>query len=196
VDAERGRAGIRALQVGKLAASGAVIGAMLAVAVGTAPRGGLSSARANGSYQDPQKLTEMGLHFLPQPAPGVLPSEQRAISAGAAIAAATTYASVPGHPGQLLPNVNVVAEFGYFSNHYYGQRLPSGAIQPFIQNRPAWVMSFAGPGLNLWPRGCGVECEKFSPEHMKQSLLSSGEHEGSVVIDAVSGQYLELLMYR
>ena len=44
MDAERGRAGIRALQLGKLAASGAVIGAMLAVAVETGPRGGLSSA--------------------------------------------------------------------------------------------------------------------------------------------------------
>jgi hypothetical protein len=158
---------------GKLAASGAVISAMLAVAVGTAPRGGLSSAGAHGLYQDPQKLTEMGLRFAPQPALSALPSGERVISAGAAVAAATRYPSVPGHPGQLLPNVNVVAEFGYFSNDNYGQKLPSGALQPFIQNRPAWIVSFAGPGLTIWPHGCGVECDKFTPEQMKQYLESS-----------------------
>ena len=66
----KGSAGMR---LRKIASAAAVVGVLLAVAVGTAPHGGSSSAAANGSYQDPPKLTQMGLRFVTQPAPSVLP---------------------------------------------------------------------------------------------------------------------------
>jgi hypothetical protein len=77
----------------------------------------------------------------------------------------------------LLPNVQVSAQYGLFTDDHYGQRLASGQIQPYLQNRPAWVITFSGPGVVFYLPG---------PAGSRPAV----HHEVSVVIDAATGQYL------
>jgi hypothetical protein len=65
-----------------------------------------------------------------------------------------------------------------FTADHYGQVVRPGQIQPYLQNRPAWVITFYGPGAVLdlpGPRG---------------GSRPAAHHEVSVVIDAATGQYL------
>jgi hypothetical protein len=82
----------------------------------------------------------------------------------------------------LLPNVQISAQYGLFTDDHYGQRLASGQIQPYLQNRPAWVITFSGPGVVFYPPGP----HRRGP----RPPLSGAKHEVSVVIDAATGQYL------
>jgi hypothetical protein len=72
----------------------------------------------------------------------------------------------------LLPNVQVLAQYGLFTRARPGRRL-----WPYVQNRPAWVVTFYGPGVVLYSSG-----PISSPRRV--------HHFVGVVIDAATGQYL------
>jgi hypothetical protein len=72
----------------------------------------------------------------------------------------------------LLPNVQVSAQYALLTRARLGRQL-----WPYLQNRPAWVITFSGPGVVLSSSG-----PPGSPRRVK--------HEMSVVIDAATGQYL------
>jgi hypothetical protein len=73
--------------------------------------------------------------------------------------------------------VQVSAQYTLYSDDRYGQKLGPGKVQPYLQNRPAWVITFSGPGVVLYPTG-------------PRPPGSGVHHEVSVVIDAATGQYL------
>ena len=109
----------------------------------------------------------------------ILPNGQRGVPMDQAIRAAmdAAPAGVDHRAHRLLPNVQVSAQYSLYSDDHYGHRLASGQIQPLLQNQPAWVITFSGPGVVLYSSG-----PRGSPRRVK--------HEVSVVIDAATGQYL------
>jgi hypothetical protein len=115
-----------------------------------------------------------------------LPNGQQGVSRDQAIRAAMdhTLAGVDvAH--NLLPNVQVSAQYGLFTNDHYGQRLASGQIQPYLQNRPAWVITFSGPGVVFYGSG-----GPYRPGPRPPLRPEDAKHEVSVVINAATGQYL------
>jgi hypothetical protein len=132
---------------------------------------------------DPTTLAEAhGIDFSGQPVDEgglpALPNGQQGVSRDQAIRAAmdTGLAGVD-QEHNLLPNVQVSAHYGLFTNDHYEHRLPSGQLQLVLENRPAWVVTFSGPGVVLYSSG-----PRGSPRRVK--------HEVSVVINAATGQYL------
>ena len=139
---------------------------------------------------DPTTLADaFGIHFSVQAVdeggPPTLPNGQPGVPRDQAIRAAmdTGLAGVD-RARNLLPNVQVSAQYGLFTAKHLGQRLASGQIQPLLENRPAWVITFSGPGVVLYPIG------PYRPGPRAPLSDADAKHEVSVVIDAATGQYL------
>ncbi len=139
--------------------------------------------------QDPTTLADVyGIHFIAQVvaagAQPTLPNGQPGVPMDQAVSAAmdAAPAGVDHQARSLAPNVQVAAQFTLFSDDRYGQRLASGQVQPYLQDRPAWVVTFSGPGVQLHPHG--------------PRPAGSVHNEVSVVIDAATGQYLMGYSYR
>jgi hypothetical protein len=125
---------------------------------------------------DPTTLAEFGIQYVAQAvandAPPTLPNGQQGLPRDQAMRAAmdhTPYGVDQAH--NLLPNVQVAAQYGLFT------KVRPGQVQPYLQNRPAWVITFAGPGVVFNLPG-------------PPGSLPAVHHEVSVVIDAATGQYL------
>lgn len=157
---------------------------------------GISGARGDGiarsptaqaRSQDPAVLQRaFGIRFSQRsvirgrPA---LPDGERGLSLEEAIRVAMLNAPHGVTPsGRLLPGVEVAASFGLFSDDRYGQREPSGGISPYLQSRPAWVVTLWGPGLVDPALGPGP--------------VGRVHHEDNLVIDAATGQFLLCYTYR
>ena len=108
---------------------------------------------------DPTTLAHAyGIHFNIQAvangAPPTLPNGQQGVSRDQAIRAAMdTGLGGVDQAHNLLPNVQVSAQYGLFTADRYERVLPSGQIQLVLQNRPAWVITFFGPGVVIYPLG-------------------------------------------
>ncbi len=148
-----------------------------------------SAATTVGDPQDPAVLAAVyGIRFTAQAVVSgtvpLLPNGQQGVPMDQAISAAMDAAPAgidyEGH--RLLPDVQAAAQFGLYSNDRYGQRLPAGQVQPYLQGRPVWVVTFSGPGVQLHPHG--------------PRPAGSVHNEVSVVIDAATGQYLMGYSYR
>jgi len=125
---------------------------------------------------DPTTLAEFGIHFVTQAVDEggrpMLPNGQQGVPKDQAIRAAmdhTPYGVDQAH--NLLPNVQVSAQYGLFT------KVRPGQVQPYLQNRPAWVITFSGPGVVFNLPG-------------PPGSLPAVHHEVSVMIDAATGQYL------
>ena len=131
---------------------------------------------------DPATLADAyGIHFSVQAvaegAPPTLPNGQQGVSRDQAIRAAMdTGLGGVDQAHNLLPNVQVSAQYGLFTADRYERVLPSGEIQLVLQNRTAWVITFYGPGVVIYPSG--------------PALPGAVHHQVTVVIDAATGQYL------
>lgn len=144
---------------------------------------------AAGTNQDPAALkAAFGIRFsavsgvqngVPQ-----LPSGGRGISESEAIntAVENAPAGVNHVSGAVLPEVTVTTQYTLFSDDRFGDRSPSGALNPFLQDRPAWLVTFSGPGVQDLPSG--------------PARPGAVHHEVTVVIDAATGQYLLGYSYR
>jgi hypothetical protein len=134
---------------------------------------------------DPTTLAVRGIHFSVQAvdegASPSLPNGQQGVPRDQAIRAAmdTGLAGVD-QERNLLPNVQVSAHYGLFT-----RGSPDRPLWPNVQNLPAWIVTFSGPGVVIYgsggPRRPGPR-QPLRPEDAK--------HELSVVIDATTGQYL------
>ena len=108
---------------------------------------------------DPTTLAHAyGIHFNIQAvangAPPTLPNGQQGVSRDQAIRAAMdTGLGGVDQAHNLLPNVQVSAQYGLFTADRYERVLPSGQIQPVLQNRPTWVITFYGPNVVFPPLG-------------------------------------------
>jgi hypothetical protein len=100
---------------------------------------------------DPKTLADVyGIHFTVQAVDEggrpTLPNGLQGVSREEAIRAAMdTGLGGVDRARNLLPNVQVSAHYGLFT-----QVRP---IRLDLQNRPAWVITFSGPGVVLYPHG-------------------------------------------
>lgn len=92
--------------------------------------------------------------------------------------------SLDGTALRMLPaGVEMLAQFGRFSDDQLARKLPSGAMQPYFQDRPVWLVTFSGPGVQM-------------PDSGPKGHVHGFNHEDNVVIDAVTGAYLLSFTYR
>lgn len=96
---------------------------------------------------------------------------------------------------QLLPGVEMVVRFGYFSDDQYCKELPDGTRKYYWQNHPVWLVTFAGPGLVRLPVG-GRPPGSTDRTVWQKQLKAHAHHEDNVVIDAVTGEYMMRFSYR
>jgi hypothetical protein len=105
----------------------------------------------------------------------MLPGGRSGLSAQEAVSAAL--AQFPATTGGILnPGVQIAARYGIFSNDVYAKVTPDGTSTLMFQDRPAWIISFFGPGISIRSRGPGT----FQPHHTE-----------NVVIDAQTGEWME-----
>lgn len=158
-------------------------------AVTSARAGSQGSLGSQTSGQDPAVLARaFGIHFGPRPvangAAPTLPDGRAGVRSVDAISVAMQHApagvNYSGHT--VLAGVQVTAQYGTFSDSNYGSRLPSGELHAYYQNRPAWVVTFSGPGVMILPHGPAPK--------------GATHHEVSVVVDASTGQYMLGYSYR
>lgn len=95
--------------------------------------------------------------------------------------------SVAAQDGHLLANVQVNAQYGLYSDDRMATLLPSGQEQLLYQNRPAWVVTFAGPGVVIHPIG---QLSQHPGGATDTSASTAVHNEQSIVIDAETGAYL------
>lgn len=190
--ASLGRGRVRSLKV-RFAIAGACLG--IASGFGTLAwqhHGGTVLAQTSGGQQIDARVTHaFGIRFAwatSEQARPILPSGAMALSMDQAIAVAARN-SVAARAGTILPNVQVVARYGTFSDDQYGSRSPGGSLQPYFQNRPAWFVTFSGPGVVMLLHGP----EGFVKAH---GGTEPAHHEQTVVVDAASEQYLEAYSYQ
>lgn len=146
-------------------------------------------AAAQSTSQDPAVLkAAFGIRFTTQlvasGARPVLPGGQPGVSMDDAMRTAMTDSPAVGVAtvsGELVPDSQISAQYGTFSDEKYGRIDASGRVQPEWQNRPVWIVTFAGPGVQL-------------PSHNPR--VKAVHHELSVVLDAATGQYLMAYAYR
>ena len=133
---------------------------------------------------DPTTMADaFGIHFSVQAVDEgglpTLPNGQQGVPKDQAIRAAmdnTPYGVDAAH--NLLPNVQVAAQYGLFTRARPGRQL-----QPNMQNRPTWVITFYGPGVVVLSSG-----PPGSPRRV--------HHQVTLLIDAATGQYLMAYSYR
>lgn len=168
-----------------------VILALLAVISGALvlSHGALNRATAQVQPQDPTVLARaFGIHFNPvvgaSDSGPTLPNGSMGISKTRAIQAAVPVSAggVDYVNKTILPNVDVTAQYGLFSNDRYGHQLSPGHFVRFLQSRPVWVVTFSGPGVHILPGGPAPSGAVHS--------------ETSVVIDAATVEYLYGYSYR
>jgi hypothetical protein len=129
-------------------------------------------------------LAEFGIHFVAQAVANgalpTLPNGQQGVPEDQAIRAAmdAAPAGVDKQAHSLLPNVQVAAQYGLFTRARPGRQL-----QPNMQNRPTWVITFYGPGVVVLSSG-----PPGSPRRV--------HHQVTLLIDAATGQYLMAYSYR
>jgi hypothetical protein len=124
-----------------------------------------------------------GISFKERAAPSTLPSGQTPISRGQAIQDAEAVFNPSDQP-----NARVSAVYALYSNTEYGSRQPNGQVQPFFQDRPAWIVRFTG--INL-PEIGGIYAQMHPDER-----ASSMNHEQFIFVDAVTGDFLGGYTYR
>jgi hypothetical protein len=129
-------------------------------------------ADAYGIHFSVQAVDQGGLPMLPNGQQGV--SREQAIRA-----AMDTGLGGVDEAHNLLPNVQVSAQYGLFTADRYERVLPSGQIQPVLQNRPAWVITFFGPGVVVYPLG------------LARNTPGAVHHFVGIVIDAATRQPLK-----
>jgi hypothetical protein len=113
----------------------------------------------------------------------ILPDGARGVTMDQAINAAMTDSPAVGFAsgsGHLLPNVQAVAQYGVFTDPGYGPKLASGKVQPILENRPVWIVTFSGLSI---------------PQSGPQPGAAF-HREFNVVIDAATGQYVRGFSYR
>jgi hypothetical protein len=126
---------------------------------------------------DPKTLADVrGIHFIAQAVDEgglpTLPNGQQGVPRDQAIRAAMDNAPAGvDRAHNLLPNVQVSAQYGLFTKVRPGRK-----IRPYLRNRPTWVITFYGPGVVIYPAG--------------PRPPGSVHHEVSIVIDAATGQDL------
>lgn len=85
------------------------------------------------------------------------------------------------NPLNTFPDARIQAKLGYFSNDGY-YKLSASGRELVIQNRPSWIFTFTGVAVPMSvPRG-------FSGTFT--------HHEMNVVVDAVTGQYIQMFNYQ
>jgi hypothetical protein len=114
-----------------------------------------------------------GMRFSPEP------DAAPPVTMAAAVSTALRFSGAGSSDGQLLPNVNVSAEYGLFSDDEYGSNQADGTFKPRYQDIPAWIVTFTGPGLNVYSSG---------PPSADGSQRVN--HEETVVIDGQTGNSL------
>jgi hypothetical protein len=147
------------------------------------------AAVAQTSGQDPTALAAaFGIHFTPElvanGATPTLPNGHPAIPMDQAISSAldAAPAGVDYTHHQVLAGVQTTVEFGTFTDDRYGVRGVSGNMQPYLQGRSVWIVTFAGPGLQLPAHGA--------------ARAGAVHNEVSEVVDATTGEYLMGYSYR
>jgi hypothetical protein len=91
-----------------------------------------------------------------------------------------------GPKGKLPPGVQVAARFGSFSNDVLARRWPGEPMKLLYQDRPAWLVTFFGPGLAIPSHGRG---------HTRGLRERPGlKHETNTVIDACTGEHLQTFL--
>jgi hypothetical protein len=131
----------------------------------------------------------MGIQFNPAAdataAQPTLPDGQKAALRAQALAVAMEH-TAGARNQRLLPNVQVNAQFGMITDGQLAQRLPSGAVRPLLQNRPVWLVTFSGPGVQIG-----------FPDHLRTGPVQIVYgHEDNIVIDGATGAYIESFTYR
>jgi hypothetical protein len=124
---------------------------------------------------DPTTLAKVrGIHLIVQAVDdgglATLPNGQQGVSREQAIRVALDNAPGVDRAHDLL---QVSAQYGLFTDKH------------LLENRPAWVITFSGPGVNLFPHG-----GRPYPRGPRPLRSEDVKHEVSVVIDAATGQYL------
>jgi hypothetical protein len=118
-------------------------------------------ADVRGIYFMVQAVDEGGLPTLPNAQQGV-PMDQAIGVAMAVTPAGVDQANI------LLANVQVSAQYTLFSNDRYGQTVgPGRQIRPYVQNRPAWVITFSGPGVAFYGSGPRIDRGHARPSQMQ-----------------------------
>lgn len=118
----------------------------------------------------------------------VRPSVESRISRAQAIAIALKQTPVTTMQGRLSPGIRVQAKFGLFTDDIYCHRNAHGKCRLFYERRPAWIVSFWGPGVRIRPVGGRLGTGAGAhPEPTARPL----KHEISSVIDATTGSWLE-----
>jgi hypothetical protein len=126
-------------------------------------------------------LAEMGIQLVDislLPASQFLELKSSAIEQSRAIGVANSYSAV--RPEQVS---SVIAKLYLFTDSHHGPVDYSGQVRPLYQNRLVWIVTYKG----------------------EVSLLSGGPPDGphdstnaesNVVVDAVTGEYLEGFSYK
>jgi hypothetical protein len=102
--------------------------------------------------------------------------------------------AVPVQDGKVLPGVQVTAQYGLFSNDHAAQRLPSGQMQLLFQDKPAWIVTFAGPGVVIPSSGPGPQRPDTTGSGSTGTVVPSERpvhNEQNIVIDAATGEFVE-----
>ncbi len=155
----------------------------------SASSSGAVATEVQSSHEDLTTIHNVfGIRFAPQTVGSdvhpVINTGGTGISMGDAVSAAMGGDSAADGlavvGGQLFPNVRVTAQYGMFSNDVYGPLNSSGQVQPRWQNIPAWIVTFAGPGVS-------------APSHGRIRVT---RHEVNVVVDAVTGVCLQAFIFR
>jgi hypothetical protein len=128
---------------------------------------------------DPKTLADVyGIHIIALAVDDgglpTLPNGQQGVPREQAIRVAMDHAPGVDRAHNLL---QVSAQYGLFTK--------VRPIRPELQNRPAWVITFSGPGVVLYPHG-----GRPYPRGPRPLRSEDVKHEVSVVIDAATGQYL------
>ncbi len=160
-------------------------GVVLATAGGVAVLG-LHDPRTTsaGGMQDIGEAA-MGVSFSPatdasseQPAAinGVMP-----ISKSKATSIAEQFAEGPTRPAGAT--TSIVASFGTFTDRELGKNPTSGQTRPFFERKAVWLVTVSGPGVQILSSG-------------PMGGVHTVNHEENVVIDALTGKFLESFTYR
>jgi hypothetical protein len=162
----------------------------LGAGLGFAERGtAVGTVEAQESGQNPKALARgLGIHFAVIPVAGnarpLLPDGTWGIRRSRAIAIAERHApgGVGPQAGSGTPTIRVTAQFGLFTDTRFGRGTSKGRLHLFLKDRPVWVVTFSGPGIEIPPAG-----------PVKGNVM---HHEVSVVIDAKTGRYWMGYSYR
>lgn len=146
----------------------------------------IAGASRSGKAQD--VTTTPALNFFPgitidavsvaEGAQPALPDGSLGVTRDEAISSALPFSVARDQNGDLKPGVQISAVYGLVTNTFTRPLSPEGEAAPLIyDHRPAWVVTFSGPGIVLTSQG-------------PVGSLVSVHNVMSIVIDAATGKYL------